>query len=325
MKAIIYDGFGDLSVIKLVDQPSPVLKPGQVRICVRASGLNRADLVQRKGYYPPPPGESEIPGLEVSGEILETEATSTKYAVGDRVIALVAGGGYAEEVTVDEGMILPLPPALSFVQGAAIPEAFLTSHHNLFYLGKAAPGQDVLIHSGASGIGTAALQLLRAIKCRTFTTVGNAEKAEFCRTLGAQTILYKKEDFSEVVLKATEQKGVHLILDTIGGSYLEKNIKSLALGGTSVLIGLMGGDEGKLDLGALLTKRARIIGSTLRNLPLAEKRAVVERFTSQFSKLLVVAAIKPVVDEVFSPEEVQKAQSRMEKNENTGKIIIEWK
>jgi tumor protein p53-inducible protein 3 len=241
MKAVIYQGFGDLSVIHMEEVPSPPMGKDQVRIRVRASGLNRADLVQRQGNYPPPPGASDIPGLEISGDIIEAGPHAPDLPVGTRVMALVAGGGYAEEICVDQGLVMPIPAHLSYLQAAAIPEAFLTAHHNLFFVGGYVGGQNVLIHAGASGIGTAAIQLLKGKAPHLFATVGSAAKAKSCHDLGAFPILYKEQNFSEVIAAETNGKGVSLILDTIGGSYLDENLKTLAPGGIQVVIGLLGG------------------------------------------------------------------------------------
>lgn len=324
MKAIVYQGAGDISVIQNIEVPSPSLKAGQVRIQVRASGINRADLVQRKGLYPPPPGESEIPGLEVAGEIVELSSEVVGFRVGDRVAALLAGGGYAEEVCVDAGLLLPLPSSFSFTDGAGLVEVFVTAHHNLFYLGAIGAGQAALVHAGASGVGTAAIQLLREAGVRAFVTVGSAEKAAFCEKLGAEAIPYKTESFADVILKKTEERGVDAILDPVAASYFEANLRCLGVGGRLVFIGTMGGREVKLDLGLLMKKRHRLIGSTLRALPLEEKRAAVDRFRSQFGEALYQGKIHPIIDTVFTALQVKDAHNRMESNLNIGKIIFTW-
>lgn len=323
MKALVYDGFGDPSVIKMKEVAAPRLGAHQIRIRVRASGLNRADLVQRRGLYPPPPGESEIPGMEVSGEVDEVSSDVTQFRKGDRVMALIAGGGYAEQVCVDAGLVLPLPDRYSFVEGAATMEVFLTAHHNVFYLGGARKADAVLIHAGASGVGTAAIQMQREAGMRTYVTVGSAEKKAACEKLGAVGIDYKKENFAQV-LAAKEAKGINVILDPVGAGYLESNLKVLGLNGRMVLIGLMSGSETKLDMRSVLNKRLRIIGSTLRGLPLVEKIAIVARFKSEFYETLAAGKIHPIVDTTFPAESAGAAQTRMEANLNIGKIVLDW-
>ena len=324
MKAIVYRGAGDASVIALDEAAAPDLQAGQIRISVRASGVNRADLGQRRGVYPPPPGESPIPGLAAAGVVTETGAGARRFKTGDRVMALLGGGGYAEEVCVDEGLCLPLPGSLSFEQGAAIPEAFVTAYLNLFDLAGVRAGMSALVHAGASGVGTSAIQLLREAGVRAFATVGSLEKADLCRKLGASAIDYKREDFSGAVLKGTRDRGVDAILDPVGASNLDADFKCLAVGGTLVLIGTMGGKDGTFDLSQLMRKRHRMIGSTLRGLPLAEKAAAVERFRSGFFELLVSGKIAPVMDRIFPFSEARQAQERMESNLNSGKIVLTW-
>lgn len=325
MKAVVYRGAGDASVIAVVEVAAPALKAGQVRISVRASGVNRADLGQREGVYPPPPGESEIPGMEVSGVVVELGAGARRFKTGDRVMALLAAGGYAEEVCVDEGLVLALPDGLSFEQGAGIPEAFVTAHLNLFDLAGVRSGQSALIHAGASGVGTAAIQLVRHAGAHPFSTAGSPEKVALCEKLGAVGIDYKREDFSAAVLKATDDRGVDAILDPVGAPNLDADLKCLAVGGTLVLIGTMGGKDGRFDVSALMRKRQRLIGSTLRGLPLAEKTAAVERFRAGFFAALASGKIAPVMDRIFPYTEARQAQERMENNLNSGKIVLSWR
>ncbi len=325
MKAVVYRGAGDESVIALEDAARPSLRASQIRISVHASGVNRADLSQRQGLYPPPPGESEIPGLEVSGIVSEVDAGAHRFKIGDRVMALLGGGGYTEEVCVDEGLALPLPDNISFVQGAAIPEAFVTAHHNLIHLAGVGAGMSALIHAGASGVGTAAIQIVRQAGATAFATAGTPEKAALCRKLGAVAIEYKREDFGAAVIKETSGRGVDAILDPVGASNLDADFKCLAVGGTLVLIGTMGGKEGRLDIGQLMRKRHRVIGSTLRGLSLNEKTAAVERFRSGFLGLLASDEIAPVIDRVFSFTEARQAQERMGGNLNNDKIVLSWR
>lgn len=323
MKAIIYDGFGDSSVIKWKDVTSPVLSDGQVRIKVKASGINRADLSQRRGHYPPPAGESDIPGLEVAGVILETTPSAQRFKKGDHVMALLSGGGYAEEVTVSEKLVLPIPQDFSFQEAAGVMETFITAHHNLFYLGNAKMGEKILLHAGASGVGTSGIQLLKDL-AEVYVTVGTQEKADFCEGLGAKAILYKETNFAEQIDQMTHGLGVNVILDPVGASHAEKNLGALALGGRWIVIGLMGGKEAKIDFGTLMQKRARLMGSTLRALPLTEKAAAVERFEKTCLTLFSDGKLKPILDRVYPAADAAQAQKRMEQNENVGKIILVW-
>jgi putative PIG3 family NAD(P)H quinone oxidoreductase len=324
MKAVLCTDAGDVSVLHLGDHPEPELKDGQIRIGVRASGVNRADILQRRGLYPPPSGENDILGLEVAGEVLEAAKRVRGWKPGDRVMALVGGGGYAAEVCVDSKLAMPLPANLSFEQGAAIPEAFITAHLNLFTLGHAIAESTVLVHAGASGVGTAAIQMLRRIRARVFATVGSAEKAEAISALGALAIIYRVQNFEEIIRHETEGRGVDIILDSIGAGYLSPNLRSLATDGRLIQIGLMGGRQDQVDLGLLLHKRLQLIGSTLRPLPLPRKRAAVAAFESQFLASFESGDLRPVVDRAFSIESVREAHAHMEANRNIGKIVLRW-
>ena len=324
MKAILCTPPGDAAVLQIGETPPPTLQQGQVRIRVRASGVNRADIHQRMGNYPPPLGESAIIGLEVAGDVIEVAADAKLWHVGDRVMALVAGGGYAEEVCVDQGLVLPLPARLSYVEGAAIPEAFITAHLNLFTLGGAGPSSTVLIHAGASGVGTAGIQMLRSVGARVFATVGSDDKADAVERLGARAIRYRSEQFDNVVLAETNGRGANVILDPVGASYLSANFKCLAVDGRQVQIGLLGGRTGTIDLGMLLTKRIRLIGSTLRALLLDRKRAAVAAFRDQFLADLDAGLLTPIMDKSFPAAEVADAHARMEANQNIGKIVLRW-
>ena len=324
MKAIQYHCSGDVSVIVLGEVNDPKRKTGQLLIGIKAFALNRADLLQRNGNYPPPPGESDIPGLEASGIVLEADAHS-HFKPGDRVMTLLAAGGYAEKVAVDERLAMVMPESLSFEEAAAIPEAFLTAHHNLFTLGGVQTHERVLIHAGASGVGTAGIQLLAYQRAQIFATVGSKEKADFLeKQWPVKAIQYKVGDFAEVILEATSHKGVNLILDCVGASYFAQNLKALSLEGRLVCIGTMGGAKGEIDFRLILGKRARIIGSTLRALPIDSKANVVSRFHDQFGRALAEGKIRPVIHATLPAREVAKAQKMMETNQNTGKIILTW-
>nr|WP_316627516.1 NAD(P)H-quinone oxidoreductase [uncultured Brevundimonas sp.] len=271
MKAILIDEPGDETVLRLGDAPAPELGTGSVRIRTRATAVNRADLLQRQGLYPPPPGASEILGLECAGEVVELSQGVSGFRLGDRVMALLPGGGYAEEVVVDAGSVLPVPEALSLEQAAAVPEVFLTVFLNVFSLGGLEAGGTVLVHGGGSGIGTACIQLARAAKARVIVTAGSDEKCERCLALGADVAVnYRSGDFKASALEATDGSGVDVVLDSIGGRYLADNLGSLAVGGRLVVIGLMGGAKAELSMGALLARRLQILGSTLRTRSAAE-------------------------------------------------------
>ncbi len=317
MRALLYEG----SAIKTVELPSPLLKKGQIRIKIHASGVNRADLGQRKGTYPPPPGESDIPGMEAAGIVLEG---ASRFKTGDRVMALLGSGGYADEVCVDERLVLPLPEKLSFAQGAGIPETFVTAHLNLFQIAGIKSGGRALIHAGASGVGTTAIQLLRARGVEVFATAGTADKVALCARLGARAINYKEEKFDDAVLKATDGAGVDAILDPVGASNLDADLRCLAPGGWLVVIGTMGGKDAKVDLSALLRRRHRLAGSSLRGLPLQEKAGAVLTLERDFLAELADGRVAPVIDTVFPAARADEAQERMEKNLNAGKIVLTW-
>jgi putative PIG3 family NAD(P)H quinone oxidoreductase len=318
MRALIYEG----SAIKNVELPAPVLKPGQIRIKVHASGVNRADLAQRKGVYPPPPGESDVPGLEAAGVVLET--SGSRFKAGDRVMALLGSGGYADEVCVDEGLAMPLPDRLSFTQGAGIPETFVTVHLNFFQIAGLKSGGRALVHAGASGVGTAAIQLLRARGIEVFATAGTAQKVALCESLGARGINYKEQKFDEAVIGSTSGAGVGAILDPVGASNLDADLRCLAPGGWLIVIGTMGGKDAKVDLGGLLLRRQKVVGSSLRGLPLKEKTAAVAKLERDFMTDLTIGRVAPVIDSVFSSARAAEAQERMGRNLNAGKIVLTW-
>jgi putative PIG3 family NAD(P)H quinone oxidoreductase len=281
---------------------------------------NRADLLQRRGGYAPPEGASPILGLEVAGEVVKTAG---KWQVGDRVMAVVSGGGYAEYTAVPVGMAIPIPSPFTYDHAAAIPEAYLTAYLNLFTLGRVQASETVLIHAGASGVGSAAIQLARAAKARVFTTAGTTEKLEFCREIGAEfAVNYKKENFAERVLASTEGNGINLILDFMGANYWNDNLKSLAVGGRLMLIGYMGGTKGELDLSQILPKSLTITGTTLRRTPLDKKIALTQAFTDFALPRFMDDTLRPVIDRIFSLQQAADAHRYMESNANIGKIIL---
>jgi putative PIG3 family NAD(P)H quinone oxidoreductase len=323
LKAILVENPGRASELKLGEVPSPALRPDSIRIRVVATAVNRADLLQRRGLYPPPPGESEILGLECAGEVVEVGGEAAGWQVGDRAMALLAGGGYASEVVVSAGCALPIPESLSFEQAAAIPEVFLTVFLNVFALAALPVGGSALVHGGGSGIGTAAIQLIKAAGGRVFVTAGSDEKCERCRALGADgAINYRSEKFEEVIRDQTGGRGVDVVLDSIGGSYLKKNLSALAVGGRLVVIGLMGGAKAELALGPLLARRLQVIGSTLRSRSDDEKASIVTAFEDRFRSALERGAIHPVIDRVLPLEEASEAHRVVEASEHFGKVVL---
>jgi tumor protein p53-inducible protein 3 len=324
MKAVIFDRPGGPEVLRVEEvssfQTTTKIKKNEIKIRVMASGVNRADLLQRRGLYPSPVGESPILGLEVSGIVEEVGSEVKRFKPGDKVMSLLAGGGYASECIVPEGLVMPLPEGIDFVSGAAIPEAFITAHHNLFWLGKVAKGNSVLIHAGASGVGTAGIQLVISIGGMVWVTVGSDVKATFCSNLGARSINYKKFNFADVILP---QK-IQVVLDPVGPGYLDSNLKVLDFGGRLVLIGMMSGKQAPLDFSVVLTERIHLIGSMLRPLPLSEKTAAVARFVSDCLQKFELRVLTPIVDSVYPAERAAEAHSHMESNKNMGKIILTW-
>ena len=315
MRAIVTKGHGDVSVMHAGEAPRPVLADGGVRIRVRTAGVNRADLLQREGHYPPPSGASELLGLEVAGEVIESTVSAWKK--GDAVMALLAGGGYAEEVVVDAGSVMRKPEALSWDEAGAFPETFLTAFLNVFEIARAKPGESLLIHGGGSGVGTSAITLGKLAQLRVIATAGSDEKCKRCREHGADdAINYRTEDF---VARAKE---VDVILDHIGGLYLVRDLQTLATGGRIVIIGSMGGREPvMLDVAAILRKRQSIIGSTLRARPALEKTAIVEAFLDRFGKDLEAGRIRPVIDTTFPLDRVADAHRRIEAD-HFGKVVL---
>jgi tumor protein p53-inducible protein 3 len=305
-----------------VDVPSPEMGPDQIRIDVHATALNRADLLQRRGKYPPPRGESDILGLECAGIVSAVGASVTNVKSGDRVMTLLAAGGYAEEVVVHHALAIPVPNQLSLVEAAAIPEAFLTAREALFTLGHLQAGNRVLIHAAAGGVGSAAVQLAKAAGAEVFATTSGS-KVDFVKSLGADfTIDYKSQDFAAVVAEQTQKRGVDVVLDFIGAPYFEQHTQCLAVGGRMVVIGVMGGPTVSLNLGTLLFKRHQILGLVMRARPLSDKLAITAGFVRESLPLFAHGDLKPVVDSVFAFEEAGKAHERMEQNENIGKIVL---
>ena len=323
MKAIVVHNEGEHLILSWEMVSNVSYGRGEVLVSVQATAVNRADLLQAHGLYDPPPGASQILGLEMAGIIAAVGEDVTEWQVGDRVCALLPGGGYAEQVAVPAGMLLRLPDSWGFAEGTAVPEVWYTAYVNLFLEGDLCSGETVLIHAGASGVGTAAIQLARAANATVFVTAGSAEKLLACRKLGATlAINYKQEDFLAKVLATTQNQGVDLILDPVGGSYLQRNIAVLKRYGRLINIGLLGGTQGEMNMAHLLGKRLRIIGSTLRSRPPAEKVKITERFQSGFWPLLRSGELQPVIDTIFPIEQVQEAHAYVAQNKNIGKVVL---
>jgi putative PIG3 family NAD(P)H quinone oxidoreductase len=317
MRAIILSAFGE-QALQIGETDSPPLGANDLRIAVRATAVNRADLLQRAGHYPPPPGASPIIGLECAGEVIEIGPSVRGWSLGDRAMALLAGGGYAEEVVVDAGSAMHVPDALSDIEAAAIPEVFLTAYSNIFMWAHAQRGESVLIHGGGSGVGTAATTLCKLAGLRVFVTAGSDEKCELCvRLTGADVCInYKTEDFAE------KARGVNIVLDHIGARYLAKDLEALTVGGRVVIIGSMGGEKiATIDVTSLLGKRQQIIGSHLRGRPVAEKAEIVASFIDRFGDDLNAGRVRPVIDSLFDIDHVEDAHRRME-GDHFGKIVI---
>jgi putative PIG3 family NAD(P)H quinone oxidoreductase len=324
VKAIAIEGQGRDALLVLAEAPRPELRPGELRIAVAATAVNRADLMQRRGLYPPPPGASAVLGLECSGTVLEVAAGVTGFARGQAVMALLAGGGYSEEACVDAGSVMPVPAGLSLVEAAAIPEVFLTCHLNLFQLAQVPAGGWALVHGGGSGIGTAAIQLLREAGVRSIVTAGTAAKCARCLELGADAALdYSQGEFAPAVLQRTGGEGVDVVLDSIGAPYIAQHLSCLRIGGRLVLIGLMGGAKVELNLGIVLAKRLSIIGSTLRARPVAEKAEIVRGFLARFGGALASGALRPIVDRVLPLAEAQAAHALVESSAHFGKVVLQ--
>jgi putative PIG3 family NAD(P)H quinone oxidoreductase len=304
------------------DVQNPQPKHNEALVEVHYTALNRADLSQRAGKYPPPPGESEILGLELSGIVKQLPSDTKHWQVDDEVCALVSGGGYAELAAVPVDMLMPVPKNWTLQEAGALPEAFFTAFLNLFLEAHLQTGEKVLIHGGASGVGTAAIQLALEAGCEVFTTVGSEDKAAFCKTLGAQHVInYKTRDFAEVI----GDPCINVVLDMVGASYLGRNLNVLTTNGRLVFIATLGGTKTEIDIRKLMAKRIMLKGSTLRARPLAEKVSIKKAFMERFWEALEQRRIKPIIDSVFPVQETEKAHAKMQANENIGKILLKVK
>lgn len=323
MRAITIPTPGDADALVLADVPTPEIAADQVLVQVAAAGVNRADLLQRQGFYPPPPGASAYPGMEVSGTIGALGAAVTGWAVGDQVCALISGGGYAEQVAVPATQLLPVPAGVSLVDAAALPEVVSTVWSNVFMTANLQPGQTLLVHGGSSGIGTMAIQLAKAIGARVAVTAGTSDKLEACHRLGAEVLInYREQDFVEVLAEATQGVGADVILDNMGAKYLARNVKALAVNGRLVIIGMQGGVKAELNIAALLQKCAAVIATSLRGRPAGERATIVAAVREHVWPLIESGQVKPIVHRTFPLAQAADAHRELEAGTNIGKVLL---
>lgn len=323
MRAIEIIHPGGPEVLKLCERPMPELKASEVLIKVHAAGVNRPDVLQRSGNYPVPPGASDIPGLEVAGEIVDGDFVGSAFKKGDMVCALVQGGGYAEYCAVPVAQCLPIPKGLSALEAASLPETFFTVYSNLFERAKLSGDETLLVQGGTSGIGVTAIQMAQAFGHKVWATAGSDDKCRACEALGAERgINYKTEDFVEVVKAATNGKGVDVIIDMVAGDYVGREISCLADDGRLVIIALLGGASGKVDFGQILRRRLTITGSTLRPRPVAFKQMIADKLHQKVWPLIETGKIKPVIFKTFSLEQADQAHALMETSTHVGKIML---
>ncbi|NED88953.1 NAD(P)H-quinone oxidoreductase [Streptomyces sp. SID11233] len=323
MHAITIPEPGGPEALVWAEVPDPVPGEGEVLVDVVSSAVNRADVLQRQGFYNPPPGSSPYPGLECSGRISAIGAGVTGWSVGDEVCALLAGGGYAEKVAVPVGQLLPVPAGLDLVLAAALPEVTATVWSNVFMVAHLRPAETLLVHGGSSGIGTMAIQLAKAVGARVAVTAGGPEKLARCAELGADILIdYREQDFVEEINRVTDGAGADVILDIIGAKYLDRNVQALAVNGRLAIIGLQGGAKGELNLGALLSKRAAVTATSLRGRPLAEKAAIVAAVREHVWPLLADGVVRPVVDRTLPMRDAAEAHRVMESSTHIGKVLL---
>ena len=323
MRAVVASKPGGPEVLTVAELPDLTPGRGEVLIEVAAAGLNRADLLQRQGFYPPPPGASEVIGMEVSGTVAALGDGVDGWQVGDRVCALLAGGGYASQVVVPAGQLMPVPEGVSLVEAAALPEVACTVWSNVFMVGALQANECFLVHGGAGGIGTMAIQLAHHLGARVFATAGTPEKRALCASLGADVVInYREETFEDVIKDHTEGRGVDVILDNMGAKYLARNVSALADSGRLVIIGLQGGTKAELDINALMRKRAAVIGTTLRSRSVAGKSAICASVVEHVWPLVAAGEVEPVIDVVLPFDQVAEAHRRMEAGEHSGKILL---
>ena len=328
MRAVEITSFGAPEMLRLGSRPDPVAGVGEVLIRVAASGVNRPDVLQRKGMYPVPPGASDLPGLEVAGTIVSGDGSAMReagLAAGDRVCALVAGGGYAELCAAPAGQCLPVPANLSDVEAASLPETFFTVWSNVFDRAHLQAGETLLVQGGSSGIGVTAIQLAKAAGAKVIVTVGSDAKAAACMALGAsEAINYKTHDFVAEVKRITEGRGANVILDMVAGDYVGRELECLADDGRLVIIAVQGGVKSQIDAGAVLRRRLTITGSTLRPRSVQFKSAIARALREKAWPWIEKGVVKPVIHQVFKPEEAARAHALMESNQHIGKLVLQW-
>ncbi len=323
MRAVVVTEPGGPEVLAVHDLPDPEPGPGEVVLDVAASAVNRADLLQRQGRYPVPPGASEVLGLECSGTVAAVGEGVEGWQAGDEACALLSGGGYATRVAVPAGQLMPLPEGVDLVTAASLPEVACTVWSNVFMLGGLEAGKALLVHGGGGGIGTHAIQVAHALGATVLTTAGSDDKLELCRSLGADvTINYREQDFVEEVRRATDGRGVDVILDNIGAKYLSRNVDALAMDGRLVVIGMQGGVKGELNLGTVLGKRAVVTGSLLRPRPVEEKAAICAEVVEHVWPLVASGAVRPIVHTTLPLDRVSEAHALMEDSSHSGKILL---
>jgi len=321
MRAVIAPNPGGVDALEVVDLPQPEPGPGEVLIRVAAAGLNRSDLLQRQGLYPPPPGITDVLGLECSGDIVAVGEGVTDLPPGTHVCALLAGGGYAEYVTVPAGQVATVPLGISLVDAGGLMEVAATVWSNVFMMGKLQHGETLLVHGGGSGIGTMAIQLAKAFGARVIVTVGSKEKGDFCRELGADVVIdYKQQDFAAEMKSAGVTADV--ILDIIGAKYLEANVSVLSTAGRLVVIGMQGGVKAELNLGALMSKRAAVMATTLRARPTSEKAAIVSAMVAQVWPLISDGTVRPIIHATYALDDVRQAHQVLEESSHIGKVLL---
>lgn len=325
MRAIEIARPGGPEVLRLCERPVPQPGPGEVLLRVRAFGVNRPDVLQRRGLYPPPPGAPDIPGLEVCGDIVAGDVADTGLRIGDDVCALVTGGGYAEYCVAPAGQCLPLPVGLGVEQGAALPETVFTVWHNVFERGRLQPGETLLVQGGSSGIGTTAIQLAVAHGARVIATAGSEAKCAACVALGAERAIdYREHDFVEAVLEQTAGRGADVILDMVAGTYLAREQRCLAEDGRLVVIAVQGGTQSEIDAGLLLRRRQTVTGSTLRPRSVAFKTALARALRATVWPWIEQGRMRPVIDSVFDAADIAQAHARMDAGRHIGKIVLRW-
>lgn len=326
MKAVIITHPGAPEVLQLAEKPVPEIMAGEVLVKIAAAGVNRPDVAQRKGHYPPPAGASQdIPGLEIAGVISKVGENVSRWKVGDRVCALVTGGGYAEYCSVPAGQCLPVPDDLTMIEAASLPETYFTVWSNVFDRGRLKAGETLLVHGGSSGIGVTAIQMARVMGNTVYVTAGSDDKCRFCEELGAtRAINYKTESFREVIQQLTDGRGVDVILDMVGGDYTTPNLKSLAEEGRLVLINMMLGKDVGIDLSLIMRKRLTITGSTLRSRDIAFKTAVAQSLEKNIWPFLNSGKIRPVIFKIFPATKAAEAHRLMESSEHMGKIVLSF-